>query len=178
MSPSPDGDRSVKLTYLKLSDISLLDAPEGESLGFANLVDAYRQFSGPAHLANKSLISTELGAVRVPAYSLLVPDLLQQIKRSLAGGFTMHVLHGFPSSTTYSNTTWPGYTTLFYEFTDMRNQVQPAWQHMRETLDFVGRYQWAMQQGTIKVDLAFHLYASPWVAETKYNSTNLVELGT
>lgn len=100
------------LTSSKLSDIPLVDAPEGESLGFGRLVDAYRQFAGPAHLFNKTVISTELGAVNTAAYSLTIPDLLQQVKRSLAGGFTMHVLHGFTYSGPYPNTTWPGYTTF------------------------------------------------------------------
>jgi hypothetical protein len=141
-------------------------------------MDAYRQFSGPAHLANQSVISTELGAVNVPPYSLLIPDLLQQIKRSFAGGFTMNVLHGFPSSTTYSNTTWPGYTTFFYEFTEMWNQIQPAWNHMEDTLNYVGRTQWVLQQGSPQVDLAFYLFASPWNAQiNQYTSKNLQDLG-
>lgn len=154
-----------------------MDAPEGESLGFSQNVDVYRQFSGPAHLANKTIISSELGAVQIGAYVLTVRELLQQVKRSLAGGFTMHVLHGFPASTTYTNTTWPGYTTFWYEYTDMWNQVQPAWQHMEEHLDFVGRTQWTLQQGSPKVDLAFYLYGSPWLVKSQYNSTNLKDLG-
>ncbi|KAF2258204.1 hypothetical protein CC78DRAFT_479443 [Lojkania enalia] len=159
------------------SDIPLVDAPEGESLGFGQLVDTYRQFSGPAHLTNKAVISTELGAVRVPAYTLRVPDLLQQIKRSFAGGFSMNVLHGFPSTTAYPNTTWPGYTTFWYEFTDMWNPIQPAWQHMKDALDYVGRNQWVLQQGSPKVDLVFYHYASPWKAQAQYKSTNLQNLG-
>ncbi|KAF2472794.1 uncharacterized protein BDR25DRAFT_157719, partial [Lindgomyces ingoldianus] len=168
---------AYNLPLQMLSDILLLDAPEGESLGFGRLTDAYRQFAGPAHLANKSVISTELGAVNVPPYSLRVPDLLQQIKRSFAGGFTMNVLHGFPTSTPYPNTTWPGYTTFYYAFTEMWNSIQPAWQHMRDTLDYVGRNQFVLQQGSPRVDLAFYLYASPWAPKTQYNSTNLRDLG-
>jgi hypothetical protein len=168
---------AYNLPLQMFSDIPLVDAPEGESLGFGNLADAYRQFAGPAHLYNKSDISTELGAVNTPAYSLRIPDLLQQVKRSLAGGFTMHVLHGFPTSTSYPNTTWPGYTTFFYEFTEMWNQIQPVWQHMKDSLDYIGRNQWALHQGTPQVDLAFYLHASPWAPKTQYNSQNLNSLG-
>ena len=96
----------------------LIDAPEGESLGFSNNVDIYRQFVGPVHLYNKKVISTELGAVQTPPYSLTVNSLLSQVKQSLAAGFTMHVLHGFTYSGPYPNTTWPGYTT-FCKFTRM-----------------------------------------------------------
>ncbi|KAF2643404.1 hypothetical protein P280DRAFT_394111 [Massarina eburnea CBS 473.64] len=160
-----------------LDDIPLIDAPEGESLGFKQIVDAYRQLGGPAHLYNKSVVSTELGAVQVPPYSLRVPDLLRQTKQSFAGGFTMNVLHGYAYSGTYPNTTWPGYSTFWFEFTEMWNQHQPAWQHMKDSLDYVGRNQWVLQQGSPKVDLAFYLYAGPWTPETKYNSTNLLGLG-
>ncbi|KAF2187908.1 hypothetical protein K469DRAFT_567905 [Zopfia rhizophila CBS 207.26] len=160
-----------------LSDIPLVDAPEGESLGFAQNTDIYRQFAGPAHLSNKSVISTELGAVNTAAFSLRIPDLLQQIKRSFAGGFTMNVLHGFPTSTPYPNTTWPGYTTFYYEFTEMWNSIQPAWQHMTDALDYIGRNQFILQQGNPQVDLAFYLYASPWFPQVQYNSTSLQDLG-
>ncbi|KAF2180154.1 hypothetical protein K469DRAFT_753618 [Zopfia rhizophila CBS 207.26] len=160
-----------------LSDIQFADAPEGESFGFGNLIDAYRQFASPAHLANKSVVSTELGAVNVAPYSLRVPDLLQQIKRSFAGGFTMNVIHGFPTVTPYFNTTWPGYTAFFYMFTDMWNSIQPAWQHMSDSLDYIGRNQFILQQGTARVDLAFYFYAAPWYPRPQYNSTNLQDLG-
>lgn len=123
------------------------------------------------------MISTELGAVRIGAYLLTIPDLLQKIKRSFAGGFTMNVLHGWPTLAPYPNTTWPGYTAFYYQFTEMWNQGQPAWTHMRDALDYVGRNQWALQQGTPKVDLAFYLYSAPWKPQLQYNSTNLEELG-
>lgn len=162
---------------LQSSDSVLIDAPEAESLAFGESVDVYRQFSGPAHLFNKSVISMELGAVQKGAYLQTIPDLLQKMKRSFAGGFTMNVLHAFPPFTTYLNTTWPGYTPFFYYFTEMWSQVQPAWNHMRDALDYFGWNQWALQPGTPKVDLAFYLYASPWMPTVKYNSTNLNILG-
>ncbi|KAF3050890.1 hypothetical protein E8E11_010888 [Didymella keratinophila] len=112
----------------------------------------------------------------VPLIDAPEGDLLQKIKRSFAGGPTMNVIHGYPAFTPYPNATWPGYTNFWFDFTDMWNQVQPAWRHMRDVLDYVGRNQWALQQGTPKVDLAFYLYASPWTPVTQYNSTNLQDL--
>ncbi|KAI7973218.1 hypothetical protein EIK77_004495 [Talaromyces pinophilus] len=145
-----------------LSDIPLVDAPECESLGFADNVDLYRQFSGPAHLAGKTVISNEMGAVKVPAFSLTIPDLLFRIKRAMSGGVTMNVLHGSPYSGDYPNTTWPGYTAFFYVYTEMWNRIQPAWNHMKDILDYVGRNQFVLQKGVIKVDLAFYQFQSPW----------------
>ncbi|KAH1844903.1 hypothetical protein KXX54_000338 [Aspergillus fumigatus] len=77
-----------------LGDIPLPDAPECESLGFGDNVDAYRQFSGPAHLSNRNVVSNEMGAVFKPAYMLTIPELLYSIKRAWSGGVNMVVLHG------------------------------------------------------------------------------------
>ncbi|KAL5466458.1 hypothetical protein PMIN06_000062 [Paraphaeosphaeria minitans] len=145
--------------------------------GFQELTDVYRQFAGPAHLANRQIISTELGAVRTPPYWLSVPNLLQKTKRSFAGGFTMNVIHGFPTLAPYANTTWPGYTPFIYQFTDMWNPIQPAWQHLKDTLDFLGRNQWVLQQGQPKVDIALYAFATPWTIVSRYNSNNLRDRG-
>ncbi|KAJ4289046.1 hypothetical protein N0V90_011388 [Kalmusia sp. IMI 367209] len=168
---------AYNLPLQALSDIALIDAPEGESLGFSQNADVYRQFAGPAHLADKNVISTELGAVNTPPYWLTIPNLLQQIKRSFGGGFTMNVIHGFPTLTPYPNTTWPGYTPFTYQFTEMWNQIQPAWQHIKDSLDYVGRNQWVLQQGQPKVDLALYAYAAPWTIVTRYDSDNLRHWG-
>lgn len=89
----------------------------------------------------------------------------------------MMVLHGSPYSGDYPDTTWPGYTTFFYMFTEMWNRLQPCWQHLRDTLDYVGRNQLILQRGVPKVDLAIHLYTSPWRVVNRYSSTNLRDLG-
>jgi hypothetical protein len=140
-------------------------------------VDAYRQFSGPAHLFGKNVISNEMGAVSTPAYSLTIPKLLFHVKRAMAGGVTMNVFHGSPYSGNYPNTTWPGYTTFFYQYTDMWNSIQPCWQHMKDMMDYTGRNSWVLQQGVPKIDLAFYLFENPWVPSQQYSSTNLQELG-
>lgn len=154
-----------------------MDAPECESLGFADNVDLYRQFSGPAHLAGKTVISNEMGAVKVPAFSLTILDLLFRIKRAMSGGVTMNVLHGSPYSGDYPNTTWPGYTAFFYVYTEMWNRIQPAWNHMKDILDYVGRNQFVLQKGVIKVDLAFYQFQSPWNS-LPANFSELVTKGT
>lgn len=89
----------------------------------------------------------------------------------------MKVIHGYPAFAQYPNTTWPGYTTFWFDFTDMWNPIQLAWRHMHDVLDYVGRNQWTLQQGTPKVDLAFYLCASPWTPVTQYSSTSLQGLG-
>lgn len=89
----------------------------------------------------------------------------------------MNVFHGSPYSGNYPNTTWPGYTTFSYAYTDMWNSIQPCWQHMKDMMDYVGRNFWTLQQGTPKVDLAFYLFENPWVDLQEYPSKNLEERG-
>jgi len=89
----------------------------------------------------------------------------------------MMVIHGSPYSGDYPGTTWPGYTTFFYMFTEMWNRIQPAWQHFKDTLEYVGRNQLILQKGVPRVDIAFYLFASPWQPASRYPSTNLQDLG-
>ncbi|OJD32230.1 uncharacterized protein BKCO1_4000073 [Diplodia corticola] len=160
-----------------LDDIPILDAPEGESLGFNNIIDTYRQFSGPAHLSGISVISSECGALSGAPYQQTFNDLLWSVRRGLATGISMHVLHGFAYSGPYTNTTWPSYTTFAYQFSEMWNQHQPSWIHMNDTIRYIARNQYVSQAGTPSVDLAFYLYEAPWAVSAQYMDTNLEELG-
>ncbi|KAB2569280.1 hypothetical protein DBV05_g12046 [Lasiodiplodia theobromae] len=160
-----------------LDDISILDAPEGESLGFSNIIDTYRQFSGPAHLSGISVISSECGALSGAPYQQTLNDLLWSVRRGLATGISMHVLHGFAYSGPYTNTTWPSYTTFTYRFSEMWNQHQPSWLHINESIHYISRNQYVSQTGTPSVDLAFYLYEAPWTVSAKYEDSNLETLG-
>ncbi|KAF2136702.1 uncharacterized protein K452DRAFT_127448 [Aplosporella prunicola CBS 121167] len=160
-----------------LDDIPLLDGPEGESLGFDNIIDTYRQFSGPIHLTGKKVLSSECGAVGGAPYLQTVPDLLWSVNRGLATGISMHVLHGYAYSGEYANTTWPSYTTFTYRFSEMWGLHQPVWRHMRDAMEYIARNQWVSQSGTPKVDLVFYQYSAPWIVEARYQNTNLETLG-
>ena len=52
-----------------LANVPFVDVPEGESLGFSDEIDLYRQYSTPSSLAGKAVISNELGATQSKAYS-------------------------------------------------------------------------------------------------------------
>ncbi|ROV88303.1 hypothetical protein VMCG_10483 [Cytospora schulzeri] len=144
--------------------IPSVDTPECESLGFDDSLSSYRQFSGPAHLSGRNVISSEMGAVSGPAYNLTIPQLLFHIKRSLAGGVTQHVLHGSPYSGNYPNTTWPGYTPFYYLFSEQWTPHLPTFGsgHLKDAVGWIGRNQWVLQQGKPKIDLAVYYYAAPW----------------
>lgn len=56
--------------------IPFVDAPECESLGFGNSIDMYGQFTGPAYLSGKAVVSNELGAEVFEAFRYQLPQLL------------------------------------------------------------------------------------------------------
>lgn len=118
-----------------------------------------------------------MGAVSTPAYYLTIPKLLFHVKRTISGGINMNVLHGSPYSGNYPSTTWPGYITFSYQFTDMWNSIQPCWQHMKDMMDYTRRIFWILQQGVSKIDPALYLFVNPWVDLHQYPSMNLEGLG-
>lgn len=89
---------SYNLPMDMLANIPSVDAPETESLDFSDLIDGYRQYSGPANLARRRIISSECGAVRGEAYVETLPELLWKVKRSYAGSVNQFIFHGFPYS--------------------------------------------------------------------------------
>ena len=136
------------------ANVPAVDVPECESLGFNHNVDAYRQFSGPANLAGKRIISNELGAVQGAAYTQTLPELIWDIKRSILGGVNEMILHGYPFSGYYPNNTWPGYTTFYYRFSSMHGPRQPAWEYYDDFMNWTARMQYVAQSGVAKIDLA------------------------
>ncbi|KAF7631417.1 hypothetical protein AFLA_012274 [Aspergillus flavus NRRL3357] len=97
-----------------LEAIPSVDIPETETLSFSNLIAGFRQFSGPANLAGKNVISIELGANFGQAYYQTWTELLQEAKHAFVAGVNQLVIHGETYSHTYDNTTWPGFTSFNY----------------------------------------------------------------
>ncbi|GLB02333.1 hypothetical protein AtubIFM57258_003678 [Aspergillus tubingensis] len=147
-----------------LANVPFVNGPECETLGFSDNIDSYRQFAGPAHLAGKRIISSEAGAEMLKVYQESIPELLWSLKRSLAGSVNQFVLHGYPYSGNYGNTTWPGFTTFSYVFSEMHGPRQPAFAYYRDFLDWLSRNQFVEQTGIPKVDIAF------WSKSTTYKT--------
>jgi hypothetical protein len=86
---SLDSQYSAQVVYNlpmdMLANVPAVNGPECESLGFNHVIDSYRQFAGPANLAGKRVISSELGAQRNEAYSQTLPELIWDVKRSIVG---------------------------------------------------------------------------------------------
>ncbi|KAJ1709073.1 hypothetical protein NYO67_8766 [Aspergillus flavus] len=121
-----------------LEAIPSVDIPETETLSFSNLIAGFRQFSGPANLAGKNVISIELGANFGQAYYQTWTELLQEAKHAFVAGVNQLVIHGETYSHTYDNTTWPGWDVGY-----------------KQAMDYSARCQFILQGGIAKVDLVF-----------------------
>ncbi|KAL3455862.1 hypothetical protein BJX64DRAFT_281774 [Aspergillus heterothallicus] len=137
-------------------NVPSVDAPECESLQFGDNVDAYRQFSGPAFLAGKQVISNEMGAT-MAAYGYPFSSLLFSVGHAVAGGVNQLVLHGQSYTGDYYETTWPGYTAFSYTTSELYSNKQPSWNHgLSDVLNFFARVQYSQRQGVPRVDVAIY----------------------
>ncbi|KAE8323134.1 hypothetical protein BDV39DRAFT_196119 [Aspergillus sergii] len=161
-------------------NIPVVDAPECESLQFGDSVDAYRQFSGPALLAGKSVISNEMGAT-MGAYGYPFRSLLFSVGRAIVGGVNQLVLHGQSYTGDYYETTWPGYTAFSYSTSELYSNKQPSWDHgLSDVLNFFARVQYTQRQGTPRVDVAIYNKVSATNAAafpSMYQADDLVNEG-
>ncbi|KXH44423.1 hypothetical protein CNYM01_07284 [Colletotrichum nymphaeae SA-01] len=162
------------------ASIPFVDAPECESLQGHDNVDGYRQFSGPANLARKKIISIELGAVFGRAYSYTIPELLFAANRAVAGGVNQFVIHGQSYTGNYPQTTWPGYTAFIFYVSDLYSPKRPDWNHgLQAALDYMSRLQHIQQQGVPRTDIAFYNKQSATDPNfgTVYEPTDLIDEG-
>ncbi|RYP69486.1 hypothetical protein DL769_005264 [Monosporascus sp. CRB-8-3] len=160
------------------ASVPAVDSPECESLSFRDSIDSYRQFTGPAYLVGKRVVSNELGAVSTFAYRYPIPDLLFSANRGFAGGVNQYVIHGQTYTGNWTGTSWPGHTPFNYLFSELWSWKQPAWDHgLREALDYMARMQYTLQSGIPKLDVAIYNKESATTFRTVYSSNDLLAEG-
>lgn len=149
------GQIGYNLPVDMLRAVPVADVPETETLSFGNNIDGFLQYSGPADLTRKQVISIELGADYELSFSQSWSRLLLDAKRAFVGGVNQVVIHGATYSHNFTGTTWPGYTTHGYDYPE-HSRHHPSWDvGCPEALAYLGRVQWVLQSGTPKVDLVF-----------------------
>lgn len=171
---------SYNLPMDMLENIPYVDAPECESLDFSDLIDGYRQYSGPANLAERRIVSSECGAVKGEGFVQTLPELMWKAKRSYAGSIRQFVFHGMPYSGDYGNTTWPVFTTFNYQYSEMHGPNSPAWAYYSDQMDFVARNNWVLQTGVPKVDIAIWQKVTTYPGHIElrtYEPTDLEDMG-
>ncbi|CAG8936063.1 unnamed protein product [Penicillium salamii] len=162
------------------TNIDRVDAPECESLAFNDNIDGYRQFSGAANVAQKPVISNEMGADMGKALALPLSELLGQINIAFAGGVNQVVLHGQTFTGDYLQTTWPGYLSFFLLFSESYMDKQPAWElGMPDMINYVNRNQYVLHNGQPRTDVALFnkvSYTDPQL-NTLYTDDDLIDNG-
>ncbi|CAL5865932.1 uncharacterized protein PFLUO_LOCUS138 [Penicillium psychrofluorescens] len=162
------------------ANIPFVNAPECESLQFSNNIDGYRQFSGPANLAGKRVISNEMGAVIFKAYNFPHSELLFAINSAVSGGVNQFVLHGESYTGDYYGTTWSGYTAFSYLFSEPYSDKQPSWNHgFGDILNYTARVQLLQQSGIPRTDVAIYnkVSATNFTFPSLYTSTDMLDAG-
>ncbi|ETS76560.1 hypothetical protein PFICI_11947 [Pestalotiopsis fici W106-1] len=155
------GQIGYNLPVDMLRAVPVADVPETETLSFGNNIDGFLQYSGPADLARKQIISIELGADYKLSFSQTWSRLLLDATRAFIGGVNQVIIHGATYSHNFTQTTWPGYTTHGYDYPE-HSRHQPSWDvGCPEALAYLGRVQWVLQSGTPKVDVVFWDRQSP-----------------
>lgn len=162
------------------SSIAAVNAPECESLAFNDNIDGYRQFSGVANVAQKNVISNEMGADMSKAFALPLSVLLGQINRAFAGGVNQVVLHGQTYTGNYYDTTWPGDASFFLLFGETYYNKQPAWSlGYPDAFAYTSRNQYILHLGQPQTDVVMYNKASitdPQMS-TVYSGHDLLNAG-
>ena len=174
------GQPSYNLPMDMEASIPELDIPECESLQFRDNIDSYRQFSGPANVAGKEIISVELGAIFGRAFSYDISDLTFAVKRAISGGVNQAIVHGQQYSGNYSGTTWPGYVSFGYHVSDQYSNKRPDWDHgLAQAFEFIGRVQYVHRQGVVRTDVAMYnkQSATDPIVHTLYQEDDLLNGG-
>ncbi len=136
---------------------SLLDIPEGESLGFKNL-DDYRREEGGRDMAGNTILSNEAGATAGGAYSTTWESELRKLAPMFTAGVNQNVFHGFSYATT-PDARWPGFSAFsplkgVAGYGESWGPRDPTWAHVSDIAGYFARNQEVMQSGTNKVDAA------------------------
>ncbi|WP_162932550.1 glycosyl hydrolase [Solimonas sp. K1W22B-7] len=141
---------------------SQLDIPEGESLGFGNIllstnVEKHKLLAAGAHMSGRTVVSMECCAYLALPYGTTAGQNLQEIYRAYAGGVTQQVWSGFPYAD-LDGATWPGWDGFAFPlvFAENWGPRQPTWQHYRSINDHLGRLQLVLRQGRPRFDVAVY----------------------
>ncbi|MGW0584655.1 glycosyl hydrolase, partial [Streptomyces sp. NPDC002920] len=140
-----------------IASAAILDAPEGESLGFKNL-DDYRCLAGGRDMAGHRVLSCEAGAYNGSAYSTTWDRFLRTMGGAYAAGVNQTVVHGF-SYAAAPGAEWPGFAAFSpYNgapgYGESWGPRQPTWRHVNDIADYLGRVHTVLQSGTARADVA------------------------
>lgn len=163
----------------------IADLPETESLYADGQPGFVRRAAAAAHQQGRVLVSSEVGAVKLPA-AVSLDALRHQAHLQFAGGVNHLVLHGFPSQFD-AGFAWPGWMPFDSPYLPgvdtigrygMRlNDRSPLWRDLPLLVRYLARAQWWMRGGNPQADLAV-LSAPGFMPDRKQMPATLAALDT
>lgn len=139
---------------------SLVDIPEGESLGFEGDLDAFRVLATGRDIGGSTtILSDELGAYMGKAYGVTWKFLLSTANLDMSAGVSQVVIHGFPYSSS-PDSRWPGFAaftplgTSSNGFADAWGPRQPQWMFARNASRYLAHAQKLLQDSGPSIDVA------------------------
>lgn len=138
---------------------TVLDVPEGETLGFKNL-DDFRVLASARDLAGSRVLSAESAAYAAGAYRTTWNRVVQTVASAFAGGVNQAVLHGFAYRDA-PGAPWPGFAPFSpyrgseVGYAEAWGPRQPTWRHLPDVTGWLTRTQGFLCTGRPQVDLAF-----------------------
>jgi len=136
----------------------VLDVAEGESLGFGEMREFFRNISGGVHMTGRKYLSDEVLADLMKGYSLDWKSAAATLNSNWAAGVNRMVIHGMSYETEVSGkySQWPGWHAFQNAFADPWGDRQTYWQDVDKLSAFIARTQAVLQGGKPQMDLAVY----------------------
>lgn len=134
----------------------VLDIAEGESLGFGEMREYFRNISGGVHMTGRKFLSDEVLADLMSGYQLDWKQAAGTLNSNWAAGVNRMVIHGMSYEREVSGkySQWPGWHAFQNAFADPWGERQTYWENIHQMSDFIARTQGVLQWGRAEMDLA------------------------
>lgn len=136
----------------------VLDVAEGESLGFGEMREYFRNLSGGVHMTGRKFLSDEVLADLMAGYCLDWKSAAGTLNSNWSAGVNRMVIHGMSYETEVSgkNSQWPGWHAFMNAFADPWGDRQPYWHQVKKLSGYIARTQAVLQGGSPKLDIAVY----------------------
>ncbi|MEV6846751.1 glycosyl hydrolase [Actinoplanes sp. NPDC051411] len=122
---------------------------------WANSLAFQQTIASGVHQGGGTLLSTELGAIFKPAYSMNLSDYQDLMAKEWAAGVSQPFIHGFALQA--PNAAWPGTTRFGETVTESWNDATfPQWSSWPTLTSYFARGTRVLETGTAKTDVAVY----------------------
>jgi hypothetical protein len=149
-----------------------------EDPAWRNSLDFQRKLASGVHQAGDTQLSTELGAIFKPAYSMNLDDYKELLNKEWAAGVSQPFIHGVALQR--ANAAWPGTARFGERVTESWNdQTFPQWSSWPALNAYFARGTRVLETGTAKADVVVYSdsFLSPRGNKTPFDALRLEKEG-